>query len=248
MVATQGSTSSAGVNVAPGAGTTQAITSSSAISLGTPNAEQRRPPGPHDRVEPDWRYRSVCGVEWPRNRARTCSGAVITSARSCRCAVLAASTALRRPASNTANAVRCGSVFGAASFVRARASRAGRSASITSDFAPARRAGRSGRSSSTTFFPTLGEVAGQAGAVAACAPDRPGPETYRPPVMATPNQESSISGRFSIRTATASPDRTPHPSRVLATAVERGPARRTRSRPSRSGRRPCPDMPVCWPR
>ena len=89
-------------------------------------------------------------VRFPRSFERSCSGAAMTSAKSCCWAILAASTAERRAANSTESAWRSPVVRGVPSLARESASRAARIASSGSDFAPLRRLCRSGRSSSTT--------------------------------------------------------------------------------------------------
>ncbi len=108
-------------------------------------------------------------VLWPRNRARTASGAVTTRACSCRWAVTMASTAARRAVSRACNAAPFGPGLGLCQ-VGAGQGVAGGAFGIDR---VGLRAGAAGRARRPVQFDdqltSVGQVPGHAGAVAAGA-------------------------------------------------------------------------------
>ena len=115
-------------------------------------------------------------VVWPRKRARTGSGAVMTSACSCRWASAAASTAARRAVSRICSAARSGAGLG----LRQPGAGQGVAGGAFGVDRVGLRPGPAGRADRAVQLDDqlagIGQVPGQAGAVAAGALHRPGPQ------------------------------------------------------------------------
>ena len=122
---------------------------------------------------------AACRSVSPRSSSRSRSGAVTITPRSCVSASRRTSTALRRATSSSRSASRRSPDRGNASVSLASAARAVRAASSVSSLPPSRLSARGARADLEHRLATSREEAGKAGAVAACALDRPGAPARR---------------------------------------------------------------------